>query len=88
MLMNLSYTPTVSVLTISSYAISGFEKKKWNNNLLETRAKFFLAKKEAQWNERGGRVLLTDNTGGVKVMLLSIRFRVQLDPLLHKHISS
>jgi hypothetical protein len=78
MLKNLSYTPTISVLTISNYAI------KWNNNLLETRAKSFLAGKEAQWDKRGGRVLLADNTGGVTVMLLTIRFRFQLDPLLHK----
>jgi len=62
--------------------------KTWNNNLLETRAKFFLTGKEAQWDERDGRVLLGDNTGGVAVMLRSIGFRFQLDPLLQTHISS
>ena len=55
--------------------------KTWNNNHLETCAKFFLAGKEAQVDERGRRVLLSDNTGGVAVMPWSIVFRFQLGPL-------
>ena len=59
--------------------------KTWNNNVLETRAWFFLARKETQMDENVGGVLLGDNTGGVAVMRRSIGFRFQLDPLWHTH---
>jgi hypothetical protein len=88
MLTSPSYTQALPVLTISSYAISGLKKtsKMWNNILFETHANIFLAGKDAPWDEGGDRLLLGDNTGGVAVMLRSIGFIFQLDPLLHTHI--
>ena len=48
---------------------------KWNNNIFETLATFFIARIKAKWDKCGGRILLGDNTDGGEVMLLPMRFQ-------------
>jgi len=57
------------------YAIKKKKVKNWNNNVLETRAEFFLAAIKALVGEGGGGILLGDNTGGGADMLRPIRLR-------------
>jgi hypothetical protein len=60
-------------LVISSYEISELCNK--INPFLEKRAEILLADMKEQWDERGGRILLGENTGGGAVMRGPIRFK-------------